>query len=251
MSEGQKTHRFSRWVTDFDGGRPVRAYQQFADDLDGPWLGGRFNTDMCLCGHERRQHAEEGFQTCRVCPDGDCVAFHYAIVGLRPHAEEPRPLQEPSTTSAEHALYTGGPCQDCGQPVIKLEGGWHHVFEADSAKCATPGLSVDGPTHDHPAHILLPGCPACEASVHDVSAERDRSGTPGTDYHYGYSVGYENGWNAHVQLSRGSASVDRIALVRDIQEILEEFLPGQEETVSLATEWIVRRVTAPTEGDVQ
>lgn len=73
--QAQKAHRYSRWVTEIDGGRPVRAYQEFADDIDGPWFGGYPKSyDPCICGHLRREHSDSGFECCSYI-HCECVSF--------------------------------------------------------------------------------------------------------------------------------------------------------------------------------
>lgn len=60
-----------------------------------------------------------------------------------------RRIADPESASVpepSHDLYAGGPCQDCGQPVIKLERGWTHVFQGHTDDCQTPGLGDDVPT---------------------------------------------------------------------------------------------------------
>lgn len=91
----QKAHRYSRWVTEFDGGRPVRAYQEYADSIDGPWLGGSpKGYDPCICGHLRREHSNVGFERCSYV-HCECVSF--ALASGHSAVSEPDgvPPQEP------------------------------------------------------------------------------------------------------------------------------------------------------------
>lgn len=73
--QAEKAHRYSRWITEMDGGLPVRAYQEYADNIEGPWLGGPARSyDPCICGHLRHEHSDVGFERCSFV-HCECVSF--------------------------------------------------------------------------------------------------------------------------------------------------------------------------------